>query len=205
MAHTIEQAAAATTLEETVVSTEDDEMRQIARDHGGYAPFERPAELATDDATNKEVVAHALDWYQERGQTFDTVCLLQVTSPFRIADDIDAAVRKLHDTDAETVVSTNEYETPPFWAVENDESTGYLAPYFGEEYLWSKTQTQSVPTLRHPNGAIFAADVDVFRREVNFYTDRTVEYEMPRERALDIDEPFDLRLARALVEQEDSI
>lgn len=197
LAHTIEQADAATELDRTVVSTESDEFRRIAHEHGGDAPFARPDELATDDATNKDVVEHALDWFERAEDvTFDVVCMLQVTSPFRTAADIDGALRTLRERVATSVVSTAPFDKPPFWAVEEIED--HLQPYFGDDYLWSTTQSQSVPDLRHPNGAVFAVEVKTFHEARNFYTDQTAEYEMPRERSLDIDEPFDLELARAL-------
>ena len=83
LAHTIEQADAASELDRAVVSTESDEFRRLAREYGGDAPFARPDELATDDATNKDVVEHALDWFERiEDVTFDVVCMLQVTSPF---------------------------------------------------------------------------------------------------------------------------
>lgn len=197
IAHTIEQASEASNVTRTIVSSEDTEIRSVAESHGGDVPFERPPELATDDATNIGVVEHALDWVGSRGEEYDYVCLLQVTSPFRRPNDIDTALERLADSGAETVVTTSTFETPPFWAVESDED-GFLSPYFGEEFLWSKTQTQSVPTLRHPNGAVFAATTSAFRRESSFYTDRTLGVEMPPERSLDVDEPIDLRIARAL-------
>jgi len=200
LAHSIEQAQQARNVDKHVVSTESNEFKRVAKEHGGTVPFDRPQELATDDATNKEVLKHALDWYSDQGEVFDVVCMLQVTSPFRTADDIVGAVQTLRKSDGNAVVSTTKYDTPPFWAVSTDDSSEYIRPYFGEEYLWSKTQTQSVPTLYHPNGAIYAIEVKAFREHMNFYTDRTLEYRMPRERSVDIDKPFDLKLARALYE-----
>lgn len=203
IAHTIDQAEAATNITRAVVSSEDEEIRSVAEAHGGDVPFERPAALATDDVTNVEVVEHALDWARTHDREYEYVCLLQVTSPFRSPDDIDTALERLDSTGAETVVTTSEFETPPFWAVESDDE-GYLEPYFGKEYLWSKTQTQSVPTLTHPNGAVFAATAAAFRREQSFYTNRTVGVEMPPERSIDIDEPIDLQIARALFKERDA-
>lgn len=203
IAHTIDHAEASTNVTRAVVSSEDDEIRSVAADHGGDVPFVRPPELATDDATNIEVVEHALDWATSNDRDYEYVCLLQVTSPFRSPEDIDRALERLDSSDAETVVTTSTFETPPFWAVESDDD-GYLRPYFGDEYLWSKTQTQSVPTLRHPNGAVFAASTEAFCRELSFYTDRTVGVEMPFERSVDIDEPIDLRMSRALIQTRDS-
>lgn len=204
IAHSIDHAEKATNITRAVVSSEDDEIRSVAADHGGDVPFARPPELATDDATNIEVVEHALDWAAENDRDYEYLCLLQVTSPFRSPEDIDKALERLDSSDAETVVTTSTYETPPFWAVESDDD-GFLRPYFGDEYLWSKTQTQSVPTLRHPNGAVFAASTEAFRRELSFYTDRTVGVKMPSERSVDIDEPIDLRMSRALIQTRDSI
>jgi len=194
IAHTIDQAEAATNVTRAVVSSEDEEIRSVGEAHGGDVPFERPSELATDDVTNVDVVDHALDWATTNDRDYDYVCLLQVTSPFRSPDDIDRALERLDSSDAETVVTVSEFETPPFW---------YLEPYFGEEYLWSKTQTQTVPTLHHPNGAVFAATTAAFRREQSFYTDRTLGVEMPQNRSIDIDEPIDLQIARALFGRRD--
>jgi CMP-N-acetylneuraminic acid synthetase len=203
IAHTIEQAERSTEIDHAIVSSEDDEIRATAERFGGNVPFRRPDELASDDATNVEVVEHALDWAEKKGTDYRNVCLLQVTSPFRSPEDIDGALRELEPRDAKSVVTTCEFETPPFWAVTEDQD-GYLSPYFGDDYLWSKTQTQSVPTLTHPNGAVFAARTDAFRDASSFYTDKTVAYKMPRERSLDIDDPIDLRIARSLEREEDS-
>lgn len=203
IAHTIDHAETATNVTRAVVSSEDEEIRSVATKHGGDVPFARPPELATDDATNIEVVEHALDWAAANDRDYEYVCLLQVTSPFRSPEDIDRALERLDSSEAETVVTTSTFETPPFWAVEHNDA-GYLKPYFGEEYLWSKTQAQSVPTLHHPNGAVFAARTEAFRRESSFYTDRTVGVEMPSERSIDIDEPIDLRMSRALIQTRDS-
>jgi CMP-N-acetylneuraminic acid synthetase len=202
IAHAIDQAEAATNITRAVVSSEDEEIRSVGETHGGDVPFERPSELATDDVTNVDVVDHTLDWATTNDREYDYVCLLQVTSPLRSPDDIDTALERLDSSEAETVVTVSEFETPPFWAVESNDE-GYLKPYFGEEYLWSKTQTQTVPTLRHPNGAVFAATTAAFRREQSFYTDRTLGIKMPQNRSIDIDEHIDLQIARALFGRRD--
>lgn len=202
LAHTIDQAKSAEILDDVLVSTDSDEIKRVARKFGGWVPFDRPKELATDKATNNQVVKHALNWLAARDRNYEIVCMLQVTSPFRTAHDIDEAINSLMYSKASSLVSTTEFQTPPFWAVKAIDNGEYLRPYFGDEYLWSKTQSQSVPTLHHPNGAIFAAEVQAFNESVSFYTDRTIEHRMPRSRSIDIDEPFDLEIARALFKSE---
>lgn len=197
LAHTIEQASNASALDHVIVSTEDKGIQDIARAYEGNVPFRRPRDLATDDVTNNEVVEHALNWFESRDEVFEYVCLLPVTTPFRDETDIDQAVRKLHDSSADSIISVTTYETPLFWAVKCDEDQ--IKPYF-DDNPWEKTRTQEFPTLHHPNGALFAARVAAFENAGSFYTEETIAYEMPQERSLDIDEPFDLEVARALME-----
>ena len=200
VARAIEQADRASALDEVLVSTDDEEIRRVSREYGGGVPFERPAELATDTATSAAVLEHALSWYDEhRDATFDTVAMIQATTPLRTAEDIDGAIRRLRETDASSVVSVTEYQTPPVWAMYEED--GLLREFFDGNYLWTDDEvprSQEVPTLYYPNGAVFAAGTEAFRRAGGFYTDCTVGYEMPPERSIDVDEPFDLHLVRAL-------
>jgi CMP-N-acetylneuraminic acid synthetase len=179
------------------VSTEDDEIAKIATDYGGDVPFRRPDELASDTAESEDVVIHALDWLASQGEQYDYVCLLQVTTPFRLADDIDTAVTKLRKAEMTSLVSVTTYDTPPAWALTMDDQDGRLEKSFDH---WTPARSQEAPTLYHPNGAIFVTEVSSLRDERTFYTKDTMGYEMPSSRSLDIDEPIDLEIARALIE-----
>lgn len=198
LAYAIEHAHSSDSIDRTIVSTENDEIRDVAQEWNGDTPFERPVELATDDATTDDVVLHALDWFNEHGRSFTKVCSIPVTSPFRDPTDIDETVNLLQTTGAKSAMSITGYDSPPFSAVDYDETASIITPYFEESNLWEETQAQKVPTLYHPNGAVFAATVSGFREHESFYTDETVGYLMPPERSLDIDVPFDLEIARAL-------
>jgi CMP-N-acetylneuraminic acid synthetase len=195
IAYAIDQAADADTLDHVIVSTEDEEIRAIAEEHGGNVPFQRPSELAADDVTNTEVIKHALERLEERGKSFEYVCQLSVTTPFRTSNDIDEALQQLHSSSATSIVAVTTYDAPPFWAITQDRSR--IEPYF-DENPWQKTRTQEFPTVLHPNGALFAASVSAFEDADGFYTESTTAYEMPRDRSVDIDEPFDLEVVRAL-------
>ncbi|MBO4249546.1 acylneuraminate cytidylyltransferase family protein [Halomicrobium sp. IBSBa] len=200
IAHTLEQSRRASEIDRTIVSTDSEEIATVAQNHGGEVPFMRPAELATDEASSLDVARHALDWVRSEGHDPDVLVLLQVTTPLRTVEDIDGAIRTLRDDpDVQSVVSVSEYETPPHWAVECED--GYLRPHFDAETLWGEDvkRSQDVPTLYHPNGCLFAVETEQFDSEATFYTDQTAAYEMPRDRSLDIDEPFDLEIARALL------
>jgi len=156
LAHAVEHAREAKRVDKVVCSSDDEEMRTVASEHGAEVPFERPARLATDDATNDQVVSHAIEWLENDGEQFDIVCVIPATAPFRLSDDIDTTIDALQQSEAHSVVSVTEYDAPPQWGMTLTEE-GYLEPVFGDG-VWGKTRTQEYQTLYHPNGAVFAAD-----------------------------------------------
>lgn len=91
MAWTIEQALAARGLSGVWVTSEDDEILEVAESYGA-TPIRRPAELATDTASSEAAWVHALDQIEGAGHTVDVVCALQVTSPLREPSDIEEAL-----------------------------------------------------------------------------------------------------------------
>ncbi|MEZ3115655.1 cytidylyltransferase domain-containing protein [Halobaculum sp. MBLA0147] len=200
VARTVEQAAEAETVDEAIVSTDDEEIERVAEASGGSVPFRRPAELATDESAASDVVTHALDWAADAGKSFDVVALLQVTTPLRDTEDIDGTVRSLLDADAESAVSVSAYHTPPQWAVTIGED-GRVSEQFDPPSLFDAEtdRSQELTELYHPNGAVFAATVEAWREHESFYTPDTVAYEMPPERSFDIDEPWELSLVRELL------
>lgn len=204
IAHTIEQADNATKIDYAIVSTDDSEIAEVATEHGGNVPFERPAELATDTASLAGAITHALDWTRtEQDQQFDQVCSLQVTSPLRRSKDIDGALTRLEKSDGDSCISVSEYATPPQWAVATGENE-FLYEFFDYDLLWADqpTRSQDIPELQHPNGAIFAATTEAWHSHESFYTPGTIGYEMPPKRSFDIDEPWELELVRSLMKND---
>jgi len=200
--HAVEDVRSAGLVDRGIVSTDDQEIAAVASDAGGDVPFTRPSEHATDTASASAVVSHALDWFLERDDEFDVVCLVQPTSPLRTPADVDGSLERLATTGADSVVSVSEYVTPPQWAVESRRG-GYLSEFFDFGALWSDrtARSQDLASLRHPNGAVFAATTEAWREHESFYTPRTVGYEMPPERSFDVDEPWELDLVRALASE----
>lgn len=201
VAHAVEDVVAAARVDRAVVSTDDEEIATVAREHGGEVPFIRPESIATDDAPVAAAVTHALDWLADVGDEFDVVSLVQPTSPLREPRDIDGALERLASSGADSVVSVSEYVTPPQWAVTTDER-GYLSEYFDDGALWgdSPERSQELVPLTHPNGAVFAATTEAWRTHETFYTPSAVGYEMPPERSFDVDEPWELDLVRSILE-----
>jgi CMP-N,N'-diacetyllegionaminic acid synthase len=196
IAYTIEAALESGVFERVCVSTEDEEIAEVARKYGAEVPFMRPAALASDSATNVQVCLHALDFYKEHEQLYKLYYLLQPTSPLRTPEDITQALALLGNSDADSVVSVVPWEHPPFWAL--DLQDGFILPHWGEGSLVS---TQQLPELWRPTGAIFIGTASILRGKQNLYTSRTLGYEMPPSRSVDIDSFYDWHLAEYLLMQ----
>ena len=99
-------------------------------------------------------------------------------------------------TGADSVVSVVPWEHPPFWAL--DLRDGFILPHWGEGSLVS---TQQLPELWRPTGAIFIGTASILREQQSLYTSRTLGYQMPPDRSVDIDSFYDWHLAEYLLAQ----
>lgn len=202
IAHTIAQANQVEAFDKVVVSTEDEEIATVARDYDGDVPFSRPEELAADDASSEAVVTHTLDWFENLGMEFDTVCLLQVTTPLRRVSDIRGAIERFQAADAKSLVTVTEFATPPQFALTQAED-GTLEEYFEPSQVFSDgyIRSQDIDPLVFANGAVYLSDTDVWRREERFFTSETIGYEMPPDRSIDIDDLWELKVVECLLDR----
>lgn len=199
IAWTIEAAQKSKLVDRVLVSTDDDEIAQISKQHGAEVPFKRPAELAQDNSPHMPVVIHAVQWLNtNHANQFEDIVLLQPTSPLRTAEDIDSAVNLLHETRADSVVSVSEARSHPFLVKQLAED-GRLEDFMPKPsgYL----ARQNLPPVYVINGAVYVARRDVLLEQQTFYTKRTYAYVMPAERSLDIDTPWDLHLAGLILSE----
>lgn len=194
-------ALACPDISRTVVSTDDEAMQKLALQHGAEAPFLRPAELSTDQASTAEVIQHALDHYRAQGIEFKTVMVLQPTSPLRQASDLNSAFAILRERQSKAVISVCPCEHHPYWC-------GTL-PADGSLDQFLKAQvrglrSQDLPPMYRLNGAIYLRDVEDFRKEKSLFpTENSHALIMPNERSVDIDSLLDFQLAQVLMSKAD--
>jgi len=136
LAWPIEAAKACSLIDRVLISTDDPEFASIAVSYGAEAPFLRPAELASDTAPSIDFILHAIDRLKADGQHFDYLVLLEPTSPLTTADDIEAALLRLHShrNIADSIVGvTQMISTHPAFAVTQN-GNGSLRPYAAESF-----------------------------------------------------------------------
>jgi CMP-N,N'-diacetyllegionaminic acid synthase len=192
IAWTIETALALQAICRVIVSTDDVEIAQIARQWGADVPFLRPNILSSDSAKSVGVIIHALDWLMKKDNYLpDFVLLLQPTSPLRTAFDIKGAIKLQKGKNADAVVSVYEVSHPFSWVREIDRDRKFLP----KPDVGSVSRRQDARKLYQLNGALYLIKTSVLKKELTFTPEKTYAYIMPNERSLDIDTPWDFYLA----------
>lgn len=184
-------------VDRTIVSTDDDTIARIAKEHGAEVPFLRPPELATDMAKAVDVVFHALDALKEKdGYVPDVIVLIQPTAPLVQSADVDGAIRQLTDDNTRTCVTMAPISERPEWMyrVENGRAAAFLPAEPVE------ARSQDLPLLYRINGAVYVVQTEEMRTHKRFTDPESLSaYIMPRERSVDVDELVDFQIAEVLL------
>lgn len=154
IAYVIEDALKSKLIDKVVVSTDSQEIANVAKSYGAEIPFLRPAKLAADNTPSVEVVKHALNFFLEIREEYDVVCLLQPTSPFKPLSFICNCIEKFKSSEADSLVSLLEvpHEYNPHWTFEMNDDGG-LQITTGEEELIPRRQ--ELPKTFHRDGSVY--------------------------------------------------
>lgn len=183
------QAALGSSLTRVVVSTDSEEIATVSQSLGAEVPFTRPIELASDSTLSIDVVLHALD---ALGEEFDAVMLLQPTSPFRTASDIDAAINTIDG--ASSVISVVPVDGTHPARMKFIESGLLIDPPFAE--TTENMPRQELRPMFIRNGAIYLTRTPEIRNRT-FKGSLSRALVMSKERSINIDSFFELAIARA--------
>lgn len=194
---TIQQALRARTGLRVVVSTEDEEIAQVARAAGADVPFLRPARLAADTTATEPVVEHALAELAAAGDRPDLVVLLQATSPIREESTIDRAVAALRSSGADSLVGVVR-QAPFLWWRGDPPRADYLVS------ARPRRQDLAPDDYRYrETGSLYVTRTEVYEREHNRLGGRIELFEMSEIEGVDIDTDIDLRITEGfLLEQQ---
>lgn len=176
-------------VDDIVVSTDSERIRNIAIQCGAACPFLRPKELASDEAKTIYSVLHVVRKLDTQGSKYDVLILLQPTSPLRTAGDIDSAIELFEKKKQDVVSVCESKESPVLCRFISDNGT--LKNLTGEQ---STVRRQDMKLTYHVNGAIYVNDITKLTEETSF-NDNPIPYIMPRNRSIDIDDYEDLELA----------
>lgn len=192
IAWTIEAGLAARSIDRLVLSSDNEEIMDVAKKYGCDVPFRRPDHLATDEAGSMLAIIHAL----EELPGYDYLVLLQPTSPLRTFSDIDEAFNRLVEAGADACVSVCEVEESPYLMFRMDERSR-LTSLLPDVHKTSRRQDLKPAYL--VNGAVYIAKSDYLRRVGSFFGEDTVASKMPRSRSLDVDTQEDFDMLKEII------
>ncbi len=195
--YSIDAALQSGLFEEVMVSTDSGEYANIARQCGARVPFLRSTQNSGDNADSWDVVLEVLDRYREDSKQFDTVCLLQPTSPLRTADDIAGGYKTLADKKADAVTGVCLCEHPIQYYMELDDSMSLAA--FRKDN--SDKPRQFYPDYYRINGALYIKKIQYDGNTVQLLDHNEYAYVMDRLKSVDIDTADDFDYAEFLMKK----
>jgi CMP-N,N'-diacetyllegionaminic acid synthase len=193
---TIEQALAARPAMDVVVSTDDEEIAEVARAAGALVPFLRPSELAQDTTPTEPVVRHAIEAARAADAAPDAVMLLQATSPVRLAGTLTRALTQLAASGVDSLVGVVP-QAPFIWA----QGTGTAGADAGPTAAYDVTarprrQDLTEQTLRYrETGSLYVTRTWVYDEHDNRLGGRIGLFVMDELEGIDVDTELDLEVA----------
>ncbi len=187
IAHSIIVAQQSGLFSDIIVSTDDAEIAQVAREYGANVPFVRPPELSDDFATTGAVIAHAVDFMQQNGWSGDAVCCIYATAPFVQADDLQRGFQQLRDTGADFAFSVCSFAFPIQRALRMNEQ-GEVAMFQPELFA---VRSQDLEEAWHDAGQFYWGTAQAWLAQKPIFNSHSVGVPLPRYRVQDIDTPED--------------
>lgn len=191
ISYSIEFAKLVCTEDDTIcVTTDDKEVIKIANELGVSTPFLRPDDLSSDSANTYQVINHAIEFYNSLGKTFDTIVLLQPTSPFRLMIDFVEIEKLYFSKKPDMVVSVKISKESPYFTLFKEDTNGLLNKFIDDK-LSNYRQRQDCPPVYTYNGSIYMVNCKSFLERGNFDFEHKLKYVMPDSRSIDIDNQAD--------------
>ena len=151
IAYSIEAALKSGLFTEVMVSTDDEEIAEVAKQYGAKVPFMRSAETANDFASTADVLKEVLAKYQELGQEFDNFCCFYATAPLVQSKDVVSAYERLQSSDFTCVYPVVQFSYP-IWRCLDISDNGTMTRHWPE---FENSRSQDLPKEYHDSGTFY--------------------------------------------------
>ena len=190
IAYSIEAALKSGAFDEVMVSTDDEQIADIARKYGAVVPFFRSEKTSNDYATTSDVIEEVLEEYKKRGREFDVFACIYPTAPFITAEKLKNAVDILSASDADCLIPVVRFSYPPQRAMEIHE--GRLV--FRQPENLSK-RSQDLEPHYHDAGQFYVTRTKSFLNTRSLLVGDIIPLELSELEVQDIDNEVDWQLA----------
>lgn len=200
LGHAIDVARQVPEIKKVFVSTDSEAIAMVAREYGAEV-INRPQELATDEAPEWLAWQHAIQYLQARGERFDLFVSLPATSPLRSAKDVMSCIESARG-DVDVVVTVTPAARSPFFnMVVRDEQSISSLVCSGANYH----RRQDAPEVYDMTTVAYVARPDYILNNAKLFAGRVRSVIVPRERAIDIDDIYDFKMAEIFLKERDSL
>jgi len=181
--YSIEAAITSQCFDKVIVSTDDQEIVEVAKSFGAEVPFIRPDELANDHAATIPVVKHTIEWFDEQGQSPTDVCCLYATAPFIQSQTISKAFQQLQESEADYCFSVTSFAFPIQRSVRITQDDK-VSMFYPENF---NVRSQDLEEAYHDAGQFYWGKAQAFKDELPIFSEVSVPYILPRYLVQDID------------------
>ena len=199
IAYTILEALKSKYLDRYIVSTDDNEIKNIALNYGAEVPFIRPKEFSGDTASSVKALQHAVDFVENQDRVkYDYIIELMCTNPLKLVTDIDKCIEKIIETKSDSVIAMHRIEDHHPVRVKkivNDKIENFCLPESPE----SRRQDLK-PNAYIRSGSIYALKRDHLMIDSRRYgSDNSKPYILPADRAINVDTEVDVIIAEHML------
>jgi len=183
IAYSIEAALESNCFDQVIVSTDDNEIAEVAKIYGAKVPFIRPAELSNDYAGTIPVIKHAIEWLENHGNTINNVCCLYATAPFIQPQTIFETFQQLQESKADYCFSVTNFAFPIQRSIRitQDDKVDMFYP---ENF---NARSQDLEEAYHDAGQFYWGKAQAFKDELPIFSEAASPYILPRYLVQDID------------------
>jgi len=192
--YSIKAAIASGCFDKVIVSTDDQEIAEVSKSFGAEVPFIRPNELANDYTATIPVIKHAIEWFDDQGQSPSEVCCLYATAPFIQADSIRKAYNKMKQEKADYCFTVTSFEFPVQRAIEITVENR-IDMFYPEHF---ETRSQDLDESYHDAGQFYWGKAEAFKQQKPLFSKSATPYILPRHLVQDIDTTEDWIRAEAM-------
>ncbi len=183
IAWSIETALRSGCFDQVVVSTDDAEIAEVARNFGAHVPFTRPSALSDDHTGTLPVIAHAINWFEAQGWIPNQVCCLYATAPFLSAEDLHTGLKKLTESGVDYAFSVTSYAFPIQRAIRIT-SVNRIEMFNPEHF---STRSQDLEEAYHDAGQFYWGRASAWKGGIPIFDQTSSPVILPRHRVQDID------------------
>lgn len=198
IAWAIDHAKAVKRVDRVIVSTDSEDIAEVARQAGGEVPFLRPTELAQDNSPEWLVWRHALNFIKEdEGVYPDVLMVVPATAPLRAGADLDRCLDEYEKGEADMVITVTDAHRSPYFNMVREQDDGTMGLVLPPTS--AIVRRQDVPVVYDMTTVAYVARPEFVMTRNGAFEGRVRSVHVPVERALDIDTPFDFRIAECLI------